>query len=416
MNKKVILLLVAGAATSFASAELMDKPGGIKYGEHLILRPHVSLSYTYDSNVDSSKRETDSNQWTVDPTLDFEYKLPNESFKLIGSIFYRYHAHERYEDELNESSYGERLQLGWMNEAKGWAVSLSEEFRQISQDDDMTNDGGRGMGRDRRQFTLNGAVNRIMNSHWRWAVDASYYFLDYDNNVKKYAPMYGWTRAQFGAEVGFAPGGGKTDLILRGAYQWYSQDNDRDIANSNANVDNFDDTSRGYTLMAGFGSRATERISYRLLAGWSRFEYGDTNNSDDGFTYEGSLNWKLSEADQHALNLMALASSYYQPSETQYGSATKVYSFSVGMGKGLVQNKLNATVDFCYRREDSEYMGRGRGNKNSEDIITARLGLNYTLNQFMAVFGRMEYQWGLMDVGAGDYDRWRATVGVRFSY
>ena len=169
--------------------------------------------------------------------------------------------------------------------------------------------------------------------------------------------------------------------------------------------------------MAGLGTRATERISYRILTGWSRFEYANGDAKDiNGWTYQLSAKWKLSDT----WNTMLLASSYYQPSEREVASAIRVDSISWGLAHSMVRGKLNATFDLNYRKETHEY-SFSRGYDYDDDIITARLGLNYTLNRFLQLYGRIEYQTDMCDGGNVrghnyDYDRFRGTVGMRLTY
>jgi len=64
--------------------------------------------------------------------------------------------------------------------------------------------------------------------------------------------------------------------------------------------------------------------------------------------------------------------------------------------------------------DDSDYEYR-------RHILTGRIGLDYTICRFFAVFGRAEYQTcfnrgGYTDYQDWDYDRWRLTVGFRFQY
>ncbi len=414
MNAKSLLVFSVLAATLTASAEMMDRPRGFKIGDRMTLRPYVSLSYTYDSNIDSSKHSQAGSQWIVNPGADLEYRADNWS--LVGSAYYQYHAYNRYTSQLNESSYGESLRFNWTDAAageRGWNLMFTERFRQIAQDDDMTESGGRGMGRDRKEFTADGSIQRRLNAYWHAAAIGSYYLLDYDNNVGKYAPLYGWKRAVAGGEFGYAPTKW-TDFLVHASYQWYWQDNDQNLAGASSGRVRSD--SRGWSVMTGLGSHATEKITYRLLGGWSKFEYGDGVGESDGFTYQASANWKFS----NTLNFMLLGSSYYQPSEQFYGTATKVNTVSVGLGKSFVRGKLNATADLAFRNESIEYSVYGGANYD-ENIWTARVGLNYTLNRFFSVFGRVEYQtqeanWADTKGHYNDYDRWRGTVGVRLTY
>ena len=414
MNTKYSLTAtIALAATAMtASADFVDRPKGFKIGERLTLRPYVSLSYTYDSNIDSAKKSKDASIFVVNPGLGAEYI--DENWEVLGRAWYSYHGYSRYKSRLNKSSYGENLSFKWTDSLpneKGWSVMLTESFTQIAQDDDMTAHNGRGIGRDRKTFQIAGIVERRINEKWHAAGEASFYYLDYDNNIHEYAPLYGWKRTTVGGEVGYAASKW-TDLLLAANYQWYTQDN---IPNSATY--RYSDESRGWVLMAGLGTRATERISHRILTGWSRFEYADGDAQDiNGWTYQVSGKWKISDR----WNMMLLAASYYQPDERETCAAIRVDSISWGLAHSMVRGKLNATLDLNYRREKHDYTV-SRDYSYADDIITARLGLNYTLNRFLQLFGRIEYQTLMCDGGNVrghnyDYDRFRGTVGMRLTY
>ena len=408
MNMKHFILLAAASASAVAVAGDMDRPTGFKVGDRLTLRPYVSMCYTYDSNVDSSHHAKDGSQWVVEPGVSADYR--GENWKVYGRAWYQYHAYNRYSSQLNQSSYGERLNISWADSLpneKGWTFKASEQFRQIAQDDDMSNSNGRGVGRDRMELSAQGVLERRLNQRVHAAVDASYYYLDYENNVNKYAPMYGWKRAVVGGEVGYMASKW-TDFILAANYQWYWQDNADSLTINNRNIS---DKSRGWTVMGGFASRATERISYRLLGGYSRFEYGDGLKDLGGFTYQVSASWAIEDR----LSLMLLGSSYYQPSENSTSTANKIYTFSAGLAKSWVRGKLRSSIDFAYRKETVEYAAYD-ANEYDNDIWTGRVGLNYILNRFLTVYGNLEYQYEDSDRRSYEYDRWRATVGLRLTY
>ena len=151
MNSKFFILSFTAAAATLASAGVsseMDGPSGIQIGPRLTLKPYVSLSYTYDSNVDSMKHSKAGSQWIVNPGMTARYLGGN--WDIQGAAWYQYHAYNRYTTQLNQSSFGENLKLNWMNSApneKGWRLQLSEQFQQIAQDDDMSNHNGRGIDR-----------------------------------------------------------------------------------------------------------------------------------------------------------------------------------------------------------------------------------------------------------------------------
>ncbi len=424
MKTRYLVPAIAVATAATAQAAFMDgDEQGIKLLDNrLTLSPYVSMSYTYDSNIDSSKHSKSGSQWNVNPGINMKYD--GELWGIDANVFYTYHAYNRYTSQLNSSSYGENVKFRWSNAlggGTGSTINFTQSFRQIAQDDDMTNDKGRGIGRDRRQFSFGGGIDHRINNYMHGGLDIDYYFLDYDNNVDKYATMYGWKRMNLGGTLGCTLTKW-TDLLVSASYQWYEQDNDRESTGHSSDASTSrrrpDSESKGWTVMAGLGTHATEKLRYRIMTGWSHFEYGGGVYDTDGWTYQLAGDWQIdAENTWHA---MVIGSSYYQPSETSYSAASKVYTLSGGIAKGLVKNQLRATFDLSYRKETQEYSAY-REDDYDQDVITARAGLSYKFNRLLSVYGTVEYQ---TDMASGDgvngheydYDRWRGTLGLRLTY
>ena len=412
--RKPVVLAVAGILAIGASAEVLDRPTGIKIGQRMTLRPYVSLSISWDSNVSGSHGNAGNRGdvlWTVNPGFSLDYKADMWSLLLNG--YYNYHSYTKSENvsRHNQHTYGETLRWNWSNSKgldRGWTFMLSETFQQMSMSDDLSYGDGTSYTADRYQFTINGGTQYRINEHWHADANASYYLLDYQNDTASpyRSALYGWQRWMASGELGFAPSRW-LDILGHIGYQGYKQDN---VSSTRTGSE-----SQGYTAQVGVGSHATERISYRALAGWSRFEYGDTATSD-GFVYTLSGRWKISDT----LHTMLMASSYYQPSERELSSQSRVDSASWGIAKSWVRGKLNTTLDMTYRHEThdgTEYDSVDY----ALDVGTARAGLHYTLNRFLTGFLMAEYQRSFNNesqrtYGYCDYDRWRLTMGVRFTY
>ena len=413
--KYLSLVVVASCvvACPLAKAEMLDRPSGFKIGDRLTLRPYVAMSITYDSNVNPhSSRNGDGSKddclWTISPTLMLHYNGENWSTILSGFYNYRQYFDSAHQNH-NHHTFGEDLRVNWSNSAageKGWSLVLGQSFKQLTAADDMTLDGGQNYSQDSQQFQVAAAVQRNFNQYLHADLNASYYWLNYDNDNNRYT-YYGWDRLLLGAEVGFAPSKW-TDIILNGSWQTYNQDN--------VDGTDYDGSSQGLTFQGGLGSYMTERISYRLLAGWSQFEYAGGESKANGFVYTVSGNWKIGET----WNTMLLASSYYQPSERQHSSQSRVDAVSWGIAKVMVRGKLRATFDIRYRHETHESLTDSNWDYNL-NIWTGRLGLSYTICRYLDVFGNVEYQNSANDEsdkrgGAYDYDRWRATIGLKLQY
>ena len=117
---------------------------------------------------------------------------------------------------------------------------------------------------------------------------------------------------------------------------------------------------------------------------------------------------------------MLLATSYFQPTEREFGSSQRVDSLSWGIAHAMVQGKLHATADIAYRREGREYTAVSEYDYDL-DIYTGRLGLTYILNRYLQFFGTIEYRQSISEGNSSrgdhyDYDRYRATLGLRFTY
>ncbi|MBR2981894.1 MAG: outer membrane beta-barrel protein [Kiritimatiellae bacterium] len=411
MKRAIFVLFAVGV--SAVQAEVLDRPGGLKIGQRMTLRPYVSLDYTYDSNNDQQKDGTAVSSWAVNPGLNLTYNA--ETWNLTAGVFYRYLAYNKYVRSLNENNYGENVTFNWSSSqggTKGWSLMLTERYQKICEDDDLTRNNGYGLWRDRQEFNVGAVLQRRFNDRFHGDINASYYYLDYDNDPRRYAALYGWDRWTVGVEAGYAMSKWM-DLLVAGSYQGYTQDNGNDLTGYGKS--RYSDDSKGWTVHGGFGSYFTERISYRVMTGWSQFEYSDGADDINGWTYSVSGNWKMSDT----WNMMLLATSYYQPSEREYGCANRVDSISWGIGHSMIRGKLRAKFDIAYRRETREYSSQGTWDYD-EDILSTRFGLDYTINRFLAVYGRLEYQgcWFSDDVGYydRDYNRLRGTIGFRLTY
>ena len=408
-----------------ALAELMDRPSGIKIGQRMTLKPYVGVSATYTSNADGGRDGNENVYWTVNPGLRLEYKATNWS--LDAGAEYSYHAYSKKRANSQNDYHGisQHLIYKWTNAARGergWTLMLSESYRKTFEDNDY--DAGREYGTDRQIFSVAGALERNFGYGIHGDINAGYYWLDYDNNNHSgsRSGLYGWERATVGAEVGWAPSKW-LDFLVAGSYSHYDQDNNSGYYSHSGNRPS--SHSNGYTLQGGFGSYATDHISYRLLAGWSRFEYGGGTHgrTANGFTYSASANWTITST----WKTMLLATSFYQPTERDYGGSQRVDALSWGLAHSMVRGKLNSTFDISYRHETPKYVwsngaGQESGSDYTIDYLHFRLGLNYVLNRYLTFFGNFSYR---MSVGGGNndaradnytYNCFMATLGLRFTY
>ena len=311
---------------------------------------------------------------------------------------------------MGENSYGEALTYKWSNvseDGKGWNLLLAERYQYINQSDSITYGDGRGIWRDREHLDASGVLERRFANKWHASVSGQYNWLDYKNDTGKYAPLYGWSQYAVGLEGGYIASPW-TDLLIAGGYSHYTQKQGHGYRN-------YSNSSEVWSIQAGIGTRATERITYRALMGISQLEYGGRGNTDCGWTYQLSANWRVTRQVQ----LSALGNSYYQPSERSLGQAVKVYSLSGGVSYLTLGDRMTLTGNVAWRHEQNVYSDRylAYGNDYNEDYLSIRLGANYTLNRWMSLYANLTWEDNWCDNYSNyDYDRFRGTVGVRFHY
>ena len=411
MNKYLTGLTVATFSVIpalIAGESVADKPQGFRFfNQHLTIKPYVSLSYTYDSNVDTSRHAEGDSIFCIQPGADFEWK--GERWALVGSLWYRRNAYCEYANEMGENSWGESLAYKWTTskqDERGWSLVLAEKYRYTDQSDALGSGDGRGIWRDREALDVSGVIQRRFTERLHAEVMAQYNWLDYKNDTGKYAPLYGWSEWSVGAQAGYAASKW-TDFLVAGGYSHYTQKKGRGYRN-------YSNDSQVWTIQAGLGTHATEKITYRALMGVSWLEYGGHANADCGWTYSLDANWRITRQ----LQASALGKSYYQPSERTVGQAVKVYSLSGGLSYLTLGDKMTLTANVAWRYEDTCYNDRylGYGNNFDETILSFRFGADYVINRWMSVFASFTWEEEWCDVKTYGYDRFRGTIGMRFHY
>ena len=403
---------VAVAQQGVTKPQTENRPTGFRFfNNHLTIKPYVSLSYTYDSNIDTSHHASDDSIFAVTPGADFVWR--GEKWALTGSLWYRYRYYCEYNKDMGENSYGENLAYTYSSSEKtekGWTLMLSERYGFYNQSDDLTSRNGRGVWRDRETIDAAAVLERRFTERWHADVQGQYTRIDYKNDTGHYAPLYGWTQYSAGIQAGYAASKW-TDMLLAAGYSYYDQS-----SNSRGQVlrRHYDGKSETYSVMAGLGSHATELITYRALMGASWLDYG--GEDDCGWTYSISANWRV----HRQVQISAIGSSYYQPSERYLGQAVKVYTLGGGISYLTLGDRLKLTANVSWRYEENVYSDSyySRRQKYDESWISARLGADYLLNRWMSVFANVmwEEEWAGNGNSNYDYDRFRGTLGVRFHY
>ena len=406
--------LVAAAQQGVTKPQSESRPKGFRFfNNHLTIKPYVSLAYTYDSNIDMAHHAEDDSIFAVMPGADFVWR--GERWALTGSLWYRYRYYCEYNKDLGENSYGEGLSYDYSSSEKnekGWTLMLAEKYGFYNQSDDLTSRNGRGIWRDRETVDAAAVLERRFTERWHADVQGQYNWIEYKNDTGHYAPLYGWSEYSAGLQAGYAASKW-TDLLVAAGYSRYDQKtNSRGQQLSR----HYSGNSDAYSVMGGIGSHMTELITYRALVGASWFDYGNAGDTDSGWTYSLSANWRI----HRQVQLSVLGSSFYQPSERYIGQGIKVYTLSGGISYLTLGDRLNLNANLSWRYEENVYSDSYYTRRQSydESWLSARLGADYLVNRWMSVFANImwEQEWAGNGNSDYDYDRLRGTLGVRFHY
>lgn len=382
---------------------------GFKFN-NLTVSPYVNLEYRYDSNVNNQNggsrgvvspnggktagEESDS-ILRVNPGVDLSYK--GDMWGLHGNVWYSYDWYKEL-DRLNSDSYGESLDF-YRESAKGWRLVLGQRYVRSTENDSLI-DGGNGLWRDREQTDFEGALAYRFSEKTELTLSGLYSDLSYVNSQTKYYPLYGSQEWTMGLELARKLTE-KSNLLLGGSYQQYTSDGATKV----------DDSSTGYSLQAGLGSRATERINYHLLTGASWYDNADQGQVV-GWTYSVDANWVINKKWAASL----AGSSFFQPSERESNQAVQTYVMSAGFTYKPTR-LLTTRFDVALRREEEQFdNGATGGVQSTDDTYSARARADYQLMRYVTLYGALEYEDQTSDVATSEFDRYCATLGLNFRY
>lgn len=399
--KKVHLALAAVLAASATSYAAVGPQGIRLFGRRMTIKPYVSVSATYDSNIDTTKHGTDDTIVSANAGASFNI-LQGDRWSVNGNVWYRFHSYSKHHETNNKDSYGASISGSWQNSdvmSRGWSLSGAFHYTHSLQADSLLSGEGRGIWRDREAMGVSAAVERRFSGVLHGNLSASYNWLDYHRSTG-YAPLYGHSTYSVGAGIGAALTR-LTDISLNGSWS-HSKQKGTDVTGN---------SSSSYSIMAGLGSRATKRINYSLMAGMSAAKWGGHNNVNKSFTYSASAGWRVTKH----WNISLAGSSFYRPSETFAENDTKNYTMSIGTSYLTLGERVTVTGDISYRYEDVVYSGNGLG--GDEQILSFRLGASYTFNRWVSCYINFatEEEW-YEHGGRMDYDRYRIEAGMTFHY
>lgn len=360
---------------------------GVRLGT-FVLRPSLTVTETYDSNVYASDTGEVSDFVTeINPNVILESDWANHSLRLEADLDQSLHASEDSEDATDWSvGVSGRLDVLAHTQLRAGVFygSLTEDR---GEPEDI---GAAAEPTDYSQFGVSAGITQRFN-RMIFDVDADYTDLDFDDT-----PLIGGgfdenddrdrTILEIAVEVGYELVA-DTIIFLRGTYN--ERDYDLDTPAVAVNRD-----SDGYEVVAGASFELGSLATGEVFAGYQEQSFDDPSfRSVSGAAYGAAIDWYVTPLTTVRLS----ADTAIEDTTSGGDSALESQTLGVGVDHEFLRN-LVASLDAAYSEEDFANSAR------KDEIYEVELGIDYLIDQIFSI-----------GVFAGYEERDSSVVGDSFS-
>lgn len=367
---------------------------GVRVGS-FVLRPSLTVSETYDSNVFASDSDEVSDFVTeINPNVVFESDWSNHSLRLEADLEQSLHASEDSEDST-DWSVGASGRVDVLNNTQLRAGLL---YGSLTEDRGEPEDiGAAAEPTDYSLFEVSTGVTQRFN-RLSFDVGAEYSELDFDDT-----PLLGGgfdenddrdrSVLEIAVEVGYELVA-DTIVFLRGTYN--ERDYELDTPAVAVNRD-----SDGYELVAGASFELGSLATGEVFAGYQEQSFDDPSFSPvSGVAYGASIDWYVTPLT----TLRFSADTAIEDTTSGGASAFESQTVGVGVDHEFLRN-LVASLDIEYTEEDFASSAR------KDEIYDVEVGIDYLVDQFFSVGVFAGYEERDSSIAGDGFSR--EIVGVR---
>ena len=385
------LLPVLFLGAQVARAEPLDlvTPSAGLHWEGLTISPFAEVLYFYDSNYDRVDKGSESNQG---PSLrsGFDFSYGGNRHKWSGQFWYQW---EKYMGESRLNSNQWREMIRYMYETpQGTVLRVDHYWGEIYQSDMES-----GRWQDRGEFGLDASIAHVLTPKTRVQLDLGMEDIKYKNPA-----LYDWR--QYSADLSVARVlTAKSDVFVG-------------VGTALEESESTSGFSKSYRVNAGFASRATEKVTYRVAVGGEAF---DPTGSGESMTlapyYQLGATWRASRK----WSWTASGQGQHQNSEETAGNYGVVYT--LGLGSTYQPNRrVSVATKALWRCDQNEIKVVDPATKNLTDRVDNEFGirtdLNYRLNKYASLRLGGEAVAQVSTIDANEYKRFRVDMGLNFRY
>lgn len=367
---------------------------GVRVGS-FVLRPSLTVSETYDSNVFAANTGEVSDFVTdVNPNVVFESDWANHSLRLEADLEQSLHASEDSEDATDWTlGVSGRLDVLTNTEVRAGLLygSLTEDR---GEPEDV---GAAAEPTDYEMFEGSLGITQRFN-RLSFDVDAEYADLDFDDT-----PLIGGgfdenddrdrSVLEVAVQVGYQLVA-DTVVFLRGTYN--DRDYELDVPAVALNRD-----SNGYEVVAGVSFELGSLATGEVFAGYQEQSFDDPSFSAvSGIAYGASVDWYVTPLTTLRLS----ADTAIEDTTSGGASAFESQTVGIGVDHEFLRN-LVASLDVDYTEEDFSSSAR------KDEIYEVEVGIDYLIDRVFSIGIFAGYEERDSSVAGDSFSR--ETVGVR---
>ncbi len=371
-----------------APLDVVTPSAGLHWGS-LTVSPFADVLYFYDTNYDRDRVErTASHGPSVRTGFDFNYG--GNRHKLAGQFWYQW---EKYVGESRLDNNQWRESIRYMYETpQGTVFRVDHYWGELYQSDFET-----GLWQDRSEFQLLTGIAYALSPKTRIQLDLGFEDVDYKNEE-----LYDWN--QYSIDLSVARRiSAKTDFLVGSGVAFESSES-------------YSGYSKSYRLNAGFASRVSEKVTYRVAVGGEAFDFADADDSLDWSPYyQLSASWKASRKWAWTLT----GQGQHQNSEESAGNYTQTYTLGIGATYQM-NRRMSMAMRALLRFDDlnNEVIDPDTGNlaDKKDTEFGLRTDFNYRLSKYASLRMGAEAVAQRSTIDADDYNRFRVDMGLSFRY
>ncbi len=367
---------------------------GVRLGT-FVLRPSLTVTETYDSNVFASDTGEVSDFVTeINPNVVLESDWANHAVRLEADLNQSLHASEDSED-ATDWSVGASGRLDVLDQTQLRAGVL---YGSLTEDRGEPEDiGAAAEPTDYSLFELSAGITQRFN-RLIFDVGADYTELDFDDT-----PLIGGgfdenddrdrTILEIAVEVGYELVA-DTIVFLRGTYN--ERDYDLDTPAVAVNRD-----SDGYEVVAGASFELGSLATGEVFAGYQEQFFDDPSFSPvSGIAYGAAVDWYVTPLT----TVRVSADTAIEDTTSGGASAFESQTVAVGVDHEFLRN-LVASLDVEYTQEDFASSAR------KDEIYEVELGIDYLIDQVFSIGAFVGYEERDSSTAGDSFSR--EIVGVR---